>query len=806
MITLPPYCRDPFTYHRRKTRVVNVGDVPLGGDHPIRLQSMTISNTMDTDAAVAETIQLVEAGCELVRLTAPSLNEAENLRHIKAALHRHGVRVPLIADIHFTPNAALKAAEYVEKVRINPGNYADKKKFAEREYTDSEYAAELERIEQRFKPLVLKLKQYGVAMRIGTNHGSLSDRIMNRFGDTPQGMVESALEFVRICRRYDYHDIVLSMKASNPLVMIQAYRLLAARMDEEGMDYPFHLGVTEAGDGVEGRVKSAIGIGALLEDGIGDTIRVSLTEDAVHELPAAHAIAAPYNRRQARNAPELSFPRRRESTGPESGPAPDPVSSTGQALIRGPRPALGSPENLDFRSPVGAGDKPRASDAALPAGIENVPYTSLGGGSLEERRNPYGYNRRFSHEIGLGSLAVGGSQPVRVELATTVPVTDLDGTLAQIEALTISAQPNDPVCEIVRLRAGTPAELQALARLNERLTSRPLHLGEGWGEGQGRESPVAPLLSLCVPLASLAGVPPLAGLVKIVTPPPSENDPAAWDQQVRRALMGSQQRAAALEWRLSLASIPSFLRDLHGSTLAGLAHTASRLAELAGRFTPSPLVGEGRGEGETPVGLFEPPVQAGGKLCPVVFSLDVSEPLPAYRYLAAHLDAQGHAYPLHLKTTALHGRDDRLYQAAIQLGALLCDGFGDSIQIDSGAAPDEAVRLSYTILQAVRLRMSRTEFISCPSCGRTLFNLQTTTERIKSRMSHLKDVKIAIMGCIVNGPGEMADADFGYVGSGPGKISLYVGKECVERSIPDAQAEERLIQLIKDHGKWVDAV
>ena len=253
MITLPPYCRDPFTYHRRKTRVVNIGDVPLGGEHPIRLQSMTISDTMDTAAAVDETIQLVEAGCELVRLTAPSLNEAENLRYIKAALNRRGVRVPLIADIHFTPNAALKAAEYVEKVRINPGNYADKKKFAEREYTDSEYEAELERIEQRFKPLVLKLKQYGVAMRIGTNHGSLSDRIMNRFGDTPQGMVESALEFVRICRRYDYHDIVLSMKASNPLVMIQAYRLLAARMDEEGMDYPFHLGVTEAGDGVEGQ-------------------------------------------------------------------------------------------------------------------------------------------------------------------------------------------------------------------------------------------------------------------------------------------------------------------------------------------------------------------------------------------------------------------------------------------------------------------------------------------------------------------------------------------------------------------------
>ena len=689
MIALPPYCQDPFTYHRRKTRVVNVGDVPLGGDHPIRLQSMTISDTMDTDAAVAETVQLVEAGCELVRLTAPSLNEAENLRHIKAALNRRGVRVPLIADIHFTPNAALKAAEYVEKVRINPGNYADKKRFAEREYTDSEYEAELERIEQRFKPLVLKLRQYGVTMRIGTNHGSLSDRIMNRFGDTPQGMVESALEFVRICRRYDYHDIVLSMKASNPLVMIQAYRLLAARMDEEGMDYPFHLGVTEAGDGVEGRVKSAIGIGALLEDGIGDTIRVSLTEDAVHELPAAHAIAAPYNRRKER------------------------------------------------------------------AEAQEIP-------GPEERRNPYGYDRRLSHEVGLGSLAMGGGQPVRVELATTVPVTDLDGTLAQIDALTVAAQPNDPVCEIVRLRAETPDELHALTSLNERL----------------RQNPATPLLSLCVPLADLADVPPLAGLVKIVSEPPCETDPTAWDQHVRRALMWSQQHGTALEWRLSPASVPPFIRDPHGSTLAGLVYTASRLAELASLFQP----------------------------CPVLFSIDVPEPLPAYRYLAAHLDAQGHACPLHLKTTVLQGRDDRLYQAAIQLGALLCDGFGDSIQIDSDAAPAEAVHLSYAVLQAARLRMSKTEFISCPSCGRTLFNLQTTTGRIKSRMSHLKDVKIAIMGCIVNGPGEMADADFGYVGSGPGKISLYVGKECVERNIPSGQAEERLIQLIKDHGKWVDAV
>ena len=791
MITLPPYCRDPFTYQRRKTRVVNVGDVPIGGDHPIRLQSMTISDTMDTDAAVAETIQLVDAGCELVRLTAPSLNEAENLRHIKAALNRRGVRVPLIADIHFTPNAALKAAEVVEKVRINPGNYADKKRFAEREYTDGEYEAELERIEQRFKPLVLKLKQYGVAMRIGTNHGSLSDRIMNRFGDTPQGMVESALEFVRICRRYDYHDIVLSMKASNPLVMIQAYRLLAARMDEEGMDYPFHLGVTEAGDGMEGRVKSAIGIGALLEDGIGDTIRVSLTEDAVHELPAAHAIAAPYNRRQARAESSGNPPTLGEN--PTGTPLPLTCDANWSAQRQIPSPlrggglgwgasACGCPPAIGVDSRPASPSLTRGEGETTLGTEVNVHHTSPGGGRgrefPDEHRNPYGYDRRFSREVALGSLATGGAQPVRVELATTVPVADLEGTLAQIEALTVPAQPNDPVCEIVRLRAETPDELQALASLNERLTALPLSPEESLPRTRSEGRGEGPLLSLCVPLASLADVPPLAGLAKIVVAPPRENDLADWNQHARRALIWSHQHGTALEWRLSTASIPPFIRDKHGSTLAGLAHTAGRLAELAGLFQP----------------------------CPVVFSLDTPEPLPAYRYLAAHLDAQGHACPLHLKTAALHGRDDPMYQAAIQLGALLCDGFGDSIQIDSDAAPADAVHLSYVILQAARLRMSKTEFISCPSCGRTLFNLQTTTERIKSRMSHLKDVKIAIMGCIVNGPGEMADADFGYVGSGPGKISLYVGKECVERNIPSEYAEERLIQLIKDHGKWVDAV
>lgn len=696
MITFPPYCQSLFAYRRRKTRVVHIGEVPLGGGYPIRIQSMTISNTMDTVATVAETVQLVEAGCEIVRITAPSLNEAENLRHIKAALLQRGVQVPLVADIHFTPNAALKAVEYVEKVRINPGNYADKKKFAEHEYSDSEYEAELERIAERFKPLVLKARQYGVAMRIGTNHGSLSDRIMNRFGDTPQGMVESALEFVRICQRYDYHDIVLSMKASNPLVMIQAYRLLAARMDEEGMDYPFHLGVTEAGDGEEGRVKSAIGIGSLLEDGIGDTIRVSLTEDSVHEIPAAYTIARSYNARLA-----------------------------------------------------------AASTVLLPQGTPSVPEPPA-------QHNPYGYMRQACQEIAIGSLPVGGAQPVRVELATTVPLADVEGTVAQIRALSVPTSPQAPTGEIVQLQAALPADLAALTTLHERCTATELHVP----------------LSLRLPMSLLQPGMSLPGIAKLITAPESEVTEDLWHTQVERCLQWAAQARMVVEWRLDFAAIPQFLRDEYGATLEGLAQTAIRLAHVSAQRLPPA----------------------------VMLALDVPRPLYAYRFVAARLATQGHILPLHLKTAPLKGRHDTLFQAAIQLGALLCDGLGDSLQIDSHLPAPDAVRLSYNILQAVRLRMSKTEFISCPSCGRTLFNLQMTTERIKSRMSHLRDVKIAIMGCIVNGPGEMADADFGYVGSGPGKVSLYVGKECVERNIPDSQADERLIQLIQMHDKWVETV
>ena len=696
MITLPAYCPDTFAYHRRKTREVKVGDVGIGGDNPIRIQSMTISDTMDTAATVAETIELVEAGCEIVRITAPSLNEAENLRHIKAELKRQGVNVPIIADIHFTPNAALLAAEYVEKVRINPGNYADKKKFAEREYTDSEYEAELERIEARFKPLVLKVKEYGVAMRIGTNHGSLSDRIMNRFGDTPQGMVESALEFLRICRRYDYHDIILSMKASNPLVMIQAYRLLATRMDDEGMDYPFHLGVTEAGDGEEGRIKSAVGIGSLLEDGIGDTIRVSLTEDAVHEIPAAQAIANPYNHRLASPRTAVTVPVKLETSA-----TPDP----------------------------------------------------------QEARNPYGYVRRASDEMQIGGLPLGGGQPVRVELAVTAPLKDVDRTLAEIQGLTVPANANDPVCEVVRLRANNAEDLAALETLQTRLpvTDEPVPL------------------SLQVPASLLQTVAEVPKVAKLVTLPESSLGESAWGEQAHELLGIARQQGAVVEWALSLDTIPDDIRTDYGATFEALARTAARAVECS---------------------------QASDT--PIMLSITTEMPVQAYRYVVAWLEAQNARVPLHLTTSPLSGHDDSLFQSAIGLGTLLSDGIGDSIQIDSDCIARTKISFCYNILQAARLRMSKTEFISCPSCGRTLFNLQTTTERIKSQMSHLKETKIAIMGCIVNGPGEMADADFGYVGSGPGKISLYVGKECVERNIPDTNADERLIQLIKDHGKWVE--
>jgi (E)-4-hydroxy-3-methylbut-2-enyl-diphosphate synthase len=705
-----PYCASPYRYQRRKTRVVYVGDVPLGGHYPIRVQSMTTTDTCDTAATVRQIIRLVEANCEIVRVTAPSIRDAENLQHIKAELQRHGVKVPLVADIHFTPNAALIAADYVEKVRINPGNYADRKLFQVKEYADDEYEAELERLEAAFKPLVLKCKQQGVAMRIGTNHGSLSDRIMNRYGDTPLGMVESALEFVRICEAYGFRDIVLSMKASNPQVMIQAYRLLAARMDELGMDYPFHLGVTEAGDGEDGRVKSAIGTGTLLDDGIGDTVRVSLTEDPVAEVPVCFALIKPYNDRL------------RQVLEPQQ-------------------------ERLELR-------------------LHERPPCRL---DITEARNPYEYARRLARVIDVGGIGLGGSYPPRVELAPHTPLTDIAELVSEIEGLVRPARNEHPPGEIIQLRVSTADDLEACSAVARALRARGLTVPLAV-----KSSSALPGLTQLLPYASKLNVSPVAYA-----------NEATWSEDLGVLIAAVKAAGGVVQWDVSPHDI------------------------LPSRPLP---VGEGWREGLARGPMLEGLVDATlvlARLCQAqafdayLIAVEGAPTIPTYRLLAARLAAEGLDTPLMLKTPRL-AADDTLLRASLTLGSLLCDGFGDAMEVVSDLPTADVLRLSYNILQGARRRISKTEFISCPSCGRTQFDLETTTQRIKAQTGHLTGVKIAIMGCIVNGPGEMADADFGYVGAGPGQINLYVGKQCIERHIPFHLADQKLIELIKASGKWVD--
>ena len=587
------HCPSPYSHARRPTREVIVGRVGIGGRHPIRLQSMLTCDTMDTDACVRQTLALVEVGCEIVRITAPTVKDAANLQAIVRRLRDQGCEVPIVADIHFKPEAALEAARWVEKVRINPGNYADSKKFKIIEYSDEQYLAELDRIRERFAPLVRLCKERGVAMRIGTNHGSLSDRIMNRYGDTPLGMVESALEFARIAREMDYHAFVFSMKASNPKVMINAYRLLVARLNALGADwnYPIHLGVTEAGDGEDGRIKSAIGIGSLLNDGIGDTIRVSLTEDSVHEIPVARALAAPFD-----------------------------------------------------KGAIGGID----SDAALSF-------------------DPFSYARRVSETISEPSVAEPGREVA------------LGGE------------------ELVRV---------AVRREHfEKIAHKIARMGDYKPEF----------------ILEDAGV--------------REIDPR--DEAAIASLNGAPDA--------TLVTLPDGL-DL-----------------------------------------------------PVI---------AAYRLLAARVDPR---HPILLKDVLAPGSTSAdfltaLLHAATNIGSLLCDGIGDAILVQGESAPGQALRLAYTVLQSAGSRIFKTDYVACPSCGRTLFDLQSTTARIKASTLHLKGVKIAIMGCIVNGPGEMADADFGYVGGAPGKVNLYVGKTPVKFNIPEAEAVERLKDLIREHGKWFEPV
>ena len=667
-----PYIEDAFVPRRRCTREVRVGDVGMGGSNPIRIQSMTTTDTRDTQGTADQTELLVSVGCEIVRITAPSLNDAENLAAIRAELDRRGVRVPLVADIHFTPNAAMVAARYVEKVRINPGNFADKKKFAVLEYTDAAYTEEIERVADKFRPLVRRCKELGRAIRIGTNHGSLSDRIMNRFGDTPAGMVESALEFLDVCEGEGFRDVVFSMKSSNTQVAIQAYRLLAARLAERASgepSYPFHVGVTEAGDGEDGRIKSAIGIGALLVDGIGDTIRVSLTEPPEEEIPVASAIAS--------------------------------IGSENWGVV-------------------------------AKAGDPGAPFTA----------DPYAHNRRVTRGVGPTNTEIGSVHPVRVEIDLGAVSSDPKRS-AEDFVFSLEKFP-DLACEGLALRVSGPNTLGRLQIFSDTVTDAGMSIPLAVRIGPGDAAP----WPSCVARA----------VIRVDAP--------ADDALLDAAAMRGAKSRVPLEWNLC-------------GGIAEISDQLDRALEASAR-----------------AGLEE-----------ILVSVESDLPVHAARLVAARLEARGASdVPIVLRHQRRAGDSDEaaVLRAAYVLGASLCDGIGDAISLEGFGEPARAVDLAYRILQGARRRTSRTEFISCPSCGRTLFDLVETTERIKARTGHLVGVKIAIMGCIVNGPGEMADADFGYVGSGPGRVNLYVNKDLVVRNVPDAMADDRLVELIQEHGRWVD--
>lgn len=678
-----PYCPSPYQYSRRRTHVVMVGNVGVGGDNPIRVQSMTTTKTLDTDATVDQAVRLVQAGCEIVRITAPTVKAARNLGVIRERLAARGIRVPLVADIHFSPEAAMEAADHVDKVRVNPGNYADSRQFAVREYTDAQYAAELRRIEERFAPLVLKCRARGVAMRVGTNHGSLSDRIVNRFGDTPEGMVESALEFVRICEKYDYHSVILSMKASNPKVMIAAYRLLAARMASLNMTYPFHLGVTEAGNGEDARIKSAIGIGSLLADGIGDTIRVSLAEEPEEEIPVAFALAG--------------------------------------------RPW--------------AGDGP-PSPAALP------PW------------DPFHYARRESQAVAIGPITVGGgSIPAVVARAGAAP----DSATAQVLRWASPGARRLQRPDIIAWPLTGPDDLVALQRLQSRLASaRALALLPATGESA---LPELAILATSDQPALLQQALPSADGVLLRQP----------EAQTALVLARAARAAGKSLWLSGV--VPEDRQGLHSEDSDGVNALLSAVMAVRPEFGDDLVVG--------------------------MEAASAERFIHAQRRLVTGLAEAACRAPVFLRSPA---GTDPLIPASLSLGSLLCDGIGDAVLAAAMEPGQEEVRFTFNVLQAAGSRLSKTDYVACPSCGRTLFDLQTTTERIKVKTSHLVGVKIAIMGCVVNGPGEMADADFGYVGGSPGHVNLYVGKTCVERSVPEGEADERLIALIKAHGRWQEPV
>ena len=627
------YCPSLTQYQRWETRCVMIGNVGVGGDNPIRIQSMTTTNTMDTEGTIAQSIRMIEAGCEIVRITAPSINEAKNLKPIRDGIRARGFNTPLVADIHFTPNAAAVAAAIVEKVRINPGNYADRKKFETHDYSDQSYREELERIRDRFMPLVRICKENGTAMRIGTNHGSLSDRIMSRYGDTPLGMVESAMEFIRFAEEENYNDIILSMKASNTQVMVQAYRLLVKTMVDEGMNYPLHLGVTEAGEAEDGRIKSAVGIGTLLEDGLGDTIRVSLTEEPEAEIPIANILADRYEQKNdsSRPLPEIS-------TIPY-----DPFFHT----------RLNTKNIFN----IGGDEVPRVigdlSDKAF------IHYEDLG---------QFGYlyspNQDKWHisDLAIDFLYIG-SNSIDFEIP---------GTLGIIQ----------------EYHGTTPGE-----KYFQLYTVKQLDL---------------------IPVDK----------VSFLTCADSDN------------------------------VFPTL------------------------KFLPN---------------------------CILILETDHEYGYSAQRRFFIECIEQGITNPVIIKRSYTgYTKNELLLYSATDLGALQVDGFGDGVWLNSDHDKGFINEISFGILQASRTRISKTEYISCPSCGRTLFDLQETTAKIRARTDHLKGMKIGIMGCIVNGPGEMADADYGYVGTGPGQISLYKGQDVVEKNIDVDGAVDSLIQLIDSHGDWVE--
>lgn len=632
------YCENYFENIRFSTLEVNVGKAGIGGNNPVRVQSMTTADTMDTEKSIAESIRMIDAGCEIVRLTAPSKKDALNLANIKQGLLDLGYDTPLVADIHFTPNAAEIAATIVEKVRVNPGNYADKKKFEEIDYTDSSYKEELVRIEKKFTPLVLLCKENEVAMRIGTNHGSLSDRILSRFGDTPEGMVESAMEFLRICVKNDFHALVLSMKASNTLVMVEAYRLLVATMKDQGMNYPLHLGVTEAGDGEDGRIKSAVGIGALLEDGLGDTIRISLTESAEAEIPVAKKLLAKF-KKDAQN-----------------------IGAIDQKNIQLPY------DPFSYQR--------RKATEVLTIGEHHVPVVF---GNLSEISEI-----KPAHLFGMG-------------YQYSVPTDKWNISDSAVDFIYIGEQ---------KINFELPGTLKVLVDLSI------------WENTYKGKSGYYPLVS--------------------------KNDLVKFDSN-------------------SIVFVKHLAEDIDLNYLLSYPNAV------------------------------------------IIVSTEFTNKTQLYRAFYSQLESKGIHNPVILSDNP-DTDDQETFQlwTSSNLGSLFIDGFGDGIWLSGSFSIQHINSTSFGILQATRTRISKTEYISCPSCGRTLFDLQETTAKIREKTSHLKGLKIGIMGCIVNGPGEMADADYGYVGTGIGKIHLYKEKEVVRKNIPEAEAVDALIELIRENGDWIE--